>query len=171
MPEPHVCLRAVDFKRWADPRPSGMLSSDAPAWCLKNLSPNAGDNALSMFLIPAHLSEEIAPVVAAALIATHDRIEHAEFILFDSAYLEGAGLTFRRLPGNTPHSEVNKLHVDVDVTSNSAAALAAVIYEKAEPRRVLDEVVRAKLLELKRAGQLDLERIRSARIREALDAA
>ena len=171
MPEDYVCLRVVDFKRWADPRPTGVASDDAPAWCLKNLSPNAGDNALSMFLIPAHLSEEIAPLVAAALTATQDKISHAEFILFDSAYLAGAGLTVRRLPGNTPHREVNKLHVDVDVTSNRVAALASVIYGKAEPRRVLDKDVTAKLVELKRAGQLDLERIRSAKIREALEAA
>src|SRR5688572_16941037 len=138
MPEAYVCLRAVDFKRWADPRPQDVPSDDAPAWCLKNLSPNAGDNALSMFLIPTHLSEEIAPLVAAALTATHDKIDHAEFILFDSAYLAGAGLTVRRLLGNTPHTEVNKLHVDVDVTANSVVALASAIYGNADPRRVLD---------------------------------
>src|SRR4051812_35414319 len=100
-------------------------------------------------------------MIAAALIATQDRIGHAEFLLFDAEHLRAAGLTVSRLPGNTPLREANNLHIDVHVTAQSVAALASAIYGTALPKRVLEGGVKAKLVELKRAGQLDLDRIRS----------
>ena len=170
MPEEFVCLRSVEFKRWADPRPENISDDDAPAWCLKNLSPNAGANALSMFLIPTNRSEELAPMVAAALGALCENLRHAEFILFDANLLTFAGLSMQQVPGETPIEEVNKLHVDVTVSARLAATLASTIYGKATVRRLLVEKVKEHLVEAKQAGRLDLTHL-NKKVREALEAA
>lgn len=159
MPSNQVCLRAVKLNRWLNPRPTGVESDDAPAWCLKDVSPQVGDNELSLYVFPVDQSIDLAPVVGAAIAACGNELDHSEFLLFDEGILGSIGLSATPSPGDTPHEDVNRLHVSVFVSAKGAAALAGAIYASADKKRLLEGEVKTLLLSAKEKGKLDSTRM------------
>jgi hypothetical protein len=159
-------LRTVDRARWIEDKPASVGADDAPAWCLKNLSPDPKEG-LSLFLIPADQVDQLKEVVASAVAAMRSQFDHADYILFDASVLASLGLTATPSEGDTPHTEVNRLHREVSVTALSAARLAGAIYGKADVDRVFKEEVKRLLLEAGRQGKLDQQRIHPA-VKKAL---
>ncbi len=165
---PTVCLRAVDYARWVEEKPADVAPDDAPAWCLKNLSPSTGDGTLSLYLIPADQADRVAPVVAAAIVAGGNELEHAEYLLFDATVLDNVGLTAAPVMGQTPVADVNRLHAEVPISARSAAALAGAMYGRAVPTLELKPNVKKHLLAALREGRLDVSRITSGKVKKEL---
>jgi hypothetical protein len=146
-----------------------MGTDDAPAWCLRDVSPQVGDSELSLYVFPEDRSDELAPMVGAAIVAGGNELDHAEFLLFDESILTSVGLTATPSLGETPHEDVNRLHVSVSISAKRAAALAGAVYGRADIKRLLDKEVKALLIAARQKGKLNSALIRP-KVQKALDA-
>ena len=144
----------------ARPGGRGAVPSFAPAWWWPLR--------VAAWPVFSSLPPRGAPVVAAAIVAGGNELEHAEYLLFDATVLDNVGLTAAPVMGQTPVADVNRLHAEVPISARSAAALAGAMYGRAVPTLELKPNVKKHLLAALREGRLDVSRITSGKVKKEL---
>jgi hypothetical protein len=171
VPGHHLLFRVAKLDRWNEEiRPPDLPSGDAPAWCLKDVAPQDGQNNLSMFRIPVEQRATVEPIVAASFAAGRPKkeIEALEYVLFEEDLLAEAGLVATPSLGDTPHRRVNELHLDVSVTARQAARLAGVIYGRVESGRALPDDIASAIQTAHKNGEIDIEKVKTKSLLSSL---
>lgn len=82
-------------------------------------------------------SETSIAAVAAGLAASRDVLQEIECALIDELLLRPIGITLETVPGNTPSTIGNSLHIDaVSLTVQQMSQLAAIMFHHASIRRI-----------------------------------
>jgi hypothetical protein len=89
---------------------------------------------LSVFLVPKADADEHAKRIAAAMAAKMRKlVVRYEYILFDAARLDTAGVRIENRPGETPDAVVNTWHRDLTVLSaDQLADIAEAMWDARE---------------------------------------
>lgn len=91
-----------------------------------------------------------------------------DYAVFADSDLESFGITVQQTEGETPDTEVNKLHYELgNLTINRLVQLATII-SAGEHKRVLERKIKTLLHEAASAGQLKKTKVESQKMRERL---
>ena len=108
--------------------------------------------------------------VAVALAATRDDIAVMDYAVFEDSGLKSLGITIRQTKGDTPDMDVNELHYDLGNLTVKRLAQLTEIVSAGEHKRIPRQDIKTSLYEAARDGRLNIERIKSSKIRESLQA-
>jgi len=133
--------------------PTGEIPAD-PLSCLL-----ADNNAWSVYQVDDN-RERVNRVIA-ALAAGRETEAIAEYLIFDSALVDQAGIPIETTPGQTPDNEVNLWHLDIShMTASRLARLATLLVLNCEPKPCLGKEVTRLIANSVVQGYIPAERVR-----------
>lgn len=149
-----MLVRKLNKKIWIDREilaDLGGMQGDA----LKNF--NTSENALSLYYVDDAVT---AKRVAAAIACGRERLDNADFAVFDESVIDELHLEVDRTPGETADTVVNGNHINViNLTATKVARLAGFVHEKGNLGRVTKKQLTSMLKALIRGTDVDRTRI------------
>ena len=149
-------LRKIRKNRWYDNTP-WLQSGDIQADALGDL--NTFDNQLSVWHVDndkSHLEQLVA-----ALTATREHIANFDYVIFQEEDVLQLNVKVVESPGETPSQVVNSWHVDFsELTGDKLVALAHVIQENGDRKRIPEKSVLHLLARSLALQQIDREKVK-----------
>lgn len=152
-----LCVRRVERRRWVEDDRFPFDAGDAPAWCLKDMAPDNGEN-LSVWVIPADQRDHLLPLLVAALAARRNALQKLDLSVCSASILTDAGFPLIATTGKTGIAEVNACHRDIEVTALSVARLAGVLFPTVDLETIEKEEVSSTVASAIAGGKLNVEK-------------
>ena len=150
-------IRKLEQKFWLDPQKAdeiGGLQADA----LKNFKTT--ENALSVFKLNDNDIEKSVTRVLIAIACGRDKTDKIDYALFDDEILNTLNIKVNEKDGDTPDSDVNKLHIDLhSLTGDAICKLAGFIQNFGELHRLWPKDVEKAIRKGIEEGHLEVTNI------------